>query len=641
MKLITTLVIEVLNPLLLISLALFVSLCFILSLLIPVSIAELQSLFWLSVIVPLFGLIIRARTKWREVTHKPQPFSWKAMLPLLPLLILVPAVWAEFAHPTMQITHHGDIHIAFIHQLLFDATPAENVFAAGLPSNYHWLYHAYLTPFAQFSSFSPASVASIANVVAVYSGCLWIGQTLRLLKLGRPNSLRFGFLILLVFFSVNITSSLRVLTHFVNGTYEPYAFDIMLLPGANFRLHSTLGKVFNFQSMTLGIAIFAAALFAFVKLVKDNAEPNTLVLISACGIATLAVREIAALYIVLVLLGGFAVMTGLEWLREGDIRTQVRKFWQRQTGMVSPLILLIWFCVSLVLSVPLVKYNLDIASGFNLGRPFGLSIPNVKMIIAALLLFLPLFAMQTIWALKKGKRAQRFIQISCVLGLALSTVLTLPDTNQGKTIFLSSMLVAISALSALKNLRQLGGYRSRVAGMLEILFIVLVVSQIAYVSSNFLNKVRAYGDTGHRFIGRHIEFADDVDGRLPAYRWIRDHTAYNSVVLLPLIPTKYSNLFHERMLYVRILQLHFGASNFGYAERVAELDAFYDGTTRGEDYQRLLDKMQSRVPGRPIYAVVKDGEVSAQVMDKRSARLVFEPATNVAKVYWLNPDSAP
>ena len=113
--------------------------------------------------------------------------------------------------------------------------------------------------------------------------------------------------------------------------------------------------------------------------------------------------------------------------------------------------------------------------------------------------------------------------------------------------------------------------------------------KLLYVSSNFLNKVRAYGDTGHLFIGGHIEFADDVDGRLPAYRWIRDHTPYNSVVLLPLIPTKYSNLFHERMLYVRILQLHFGASRFGYAERVAELDAFYDGTTSGEDYQRLLD----------------------------------------------------
>ena len=641
MKFVTTLVIEVLNPLLLISLALFVSLSYILSLLIPVSIAELQALFWLSVIVPLFGLIFRARTKWREVTHKPQPFSWKALLPLLPLLILTPAVWAEFAHPTMQITHHGDIHIAFVHQLLFGATPAENVFAAGLPTNYHWLYHAYLTPFAQFSSFSPASVASIVNVVAVYSGFLWIGQTLRLLKLGRPNTLRFGFLILLVFFSVNITSSLSLLTHVVNGTYKPYAFDIMLLPGASVHLHSTLGKVFNFQSMTLGITIFAAALYACVKLVKDDAEPNTLVLISACGIAALAVREIAALYIVLVLLGGVTLLTVLEWLRESNLTTQVRKFWQRQSSLVSPLVLLIWFCVSLVLSVPLVKYNLDIASGFNVGRPYGLSIPNVKMIIAALLLFLPLFVIQTFWALKKGERAQRFLQISCVVGLAFSTILTLPDTNQDKTIYLLSILVAISALLALKNLRQLGKRYSRVGNALELLFVVLVVTQIVYVSSNFLNKVRAYGDTGHLFIGGHIEFADDVDGRLPAYRWIRDHTPYNSVVLLPLIPTKYSNLFHERMLYVRILQLHFGASRFGYAERVAELDAFYDGTTSGEDYQRLLIMMQSRVPDRPIYAVVKDGEVSAQAMEERGARRVFEPLADVAKVYWLNPDSAP
>ena len=91
------------------------------------------------------------------------------------------------------------------------------------------------------------------------------------------------------------------------------------------------------------------------------------------------------------------------------------------------------------------------------------------------------------------------------------------------------------------------------------------------------------------------------------------------------------------MLYVRILQLHFGASNFGYAERVAELDAFYDGTTSGEDYKRLFDMMQSRVPDRPIYAVVKDGEVSARVMEERGARLEFEHLGESANVYLLNP----
>ena len=58
-----------------------------------------------------------------------------------------------------------------------------------------------------------------------------------------------------------------------------------------------------------------------------------------------------------------------------------------------------------------------------------------------------------------------------------------------------------------------------------------------------------------------------------------------------------------------------------------------------DDYLQLLRKMESELPGRTLYAVVKDSEVSKQVMQGRGTELVFEHETEGANVYLLNPAS--
>lgn len=638
-RLLATVVLDIFNPFLLIALVLFVSIGYILTLLMPVTINEWLTIFWLMSIVTLVGLSYRARLQWKRAISTALPFSRTALLPLIPLLVLVPAIMAEFAHPTMQVRNHGDIHVAYIHQLLYEATPIENVFAAGYPAGYYWLYHAVIATAVHITGFSPPSIASLINVIAIVSGFVWIGKTLRLLELGRPRTLGFGFMILLVYFSVNITSTISLAGHIFSGTYASYAYDIMLLPGANPHLHSVLAKVMNFQSLTLGIMIFTAALYACVKTVKQGARISTLLLISASGIAAAAVREIAALYIVVMLLGGFAVLIAFEWLCATNRKNYPQSLVTEYFRQISPLNLFLWFALSLALSLPLLHYNLENLSVFSSGRPYGLSIPNVKMLIAALLLFIPFFVIQCYWALQQRERRQLYLQFCCLVGLLLTTLLTLPDANQYKGVYFLAGLMALSSLSALKRMRE-GGNRfwRRFANMISALLFLLVLTQIAYVTGGFWNKVINYGDAGYRFVGAHVEYTDDVRGRLPAYLWIRDHTAYDALVVLPLTPGKYSNLFHERMLYVRLLQLHFAASDLPYHERAAALDAIYNEDTSLEDYDHLLDRMRYELPGRQFYAVVKDEEVSPDVMAARGAALVFEHESDGANVYLLNPE---
>jgi len=635
-RLTSFLTLDILNPLFLVSLALFVGIGYILTLFMPLGIGHWQALFWLSLLLPSAVLASSARAKWIGKEYRAP--SRRALLPIVPLLVILPAVWAEFTSPTLQVTHHGDIHIGYIHQLLYETTPIDNVFMVGFPANYYWLYHAYLATIAQVTGFSPASASSIVNVVAIFSSLLWIGQTLQLLNLGKSGTLTLGLMILLVYFSVNLTSTPSLLAHYYKGTYTPYAFDIMRLPGADERLHSVMGKVMNFTSVTLGIMTFAAALYACVQLAKEKISIGALLIVSAAGIAALAVREIAALYIVIVLLGGLAVFVAHDWVRDPDKINWIKCKWRALAAEVSPPALLIWLTLSLALSLPLVKYNLDIVGSFSAGRPFGLSSANIRTIVTALLLLLPLFLLQFTFSWRGRDRGQTFIQLCALIALLPATFLTLPDSNQYKGVYFLGMLMALSALFVLRTMRQHESMNWRRSGRaVEVLLYILVLSQVIYVSSSNVSRAGIYAERGYIFNGRHLEHTSDVDGRLPAYRWIRDHSPANAVVVLPIVPSKYSNLFHERMLYVRLLQLHFKSSLLAYNERARDIELIYSEETEAGAYRVLIEDMERELPGRLFYAVIKDSELRREVMGERGAELVYEHETEGGNVYMLNP----
>lgn len=637
-RLTTSVIFDILNLLFLFSLALFVGIGYILTLVMPLAIDHWQALFWLTLLTPAALLAVSARAKRTRYDYR-DPL-WRALLPVVPLLVILPAVWAEFASPTLQVTHHGDIHIGYIHQLQYETTPIDNVFMVGFPANYYWLYHAYLATIAQVTGFSPASASSIVNVAAIFSSLLWIGQTLQLLKLGQSRTLALGFMILLVYFSVNLTSTPTLLAHYSQGTYTPYAFDIMRLPGADERLHSVMGKVMNFTSVTLGIMTFTAALYACVLLAQERISIRALLIVSAAGIAALAVREIAALYIVLVLLGGLALLVAHDWIRDPEKIQWFKRKRRALLAEVSLLQLLAWLALSLALSLPLVKYNLDIVGSFSAGRPFGISGANIRTIVAALLALLPFFLLQFAFLRRARDRGQIFIQLCAFIALLPATFLTLPDQNQYKGIYFLGMLMALSALFALRAMRHQNRASWRRCGRAaEILLYVLVLSQVMYVSASNVHRAGVYAEQGYRFQGRHLVHTSDVNGRLAAFLWIRDHTPADAVVLLPIVPSKYSNLFHERMLYVRLLQLHFKSSLLAYNERRYDIELIYYEETDADAYHALLTKMESELPGRLFYAVVKDTEVGREIMRGRGAELVFQDMSGGGQVYLLNPSN--
>ena len=641
---IAVLITDVLNPLFMISLALFASVGYVLTLLMPVAIDIWQAVFWVCTLLPLMGLLARVYVKWKQDTYVKSEVSWRMALPFIPLLVLAPILYLEFSSPGLQIWAHGDIRLGYIHQLLYGSTPVENIFAAGHPANYYWLYHAYMAAVAKITSLHPLQAEEIVNTAAIFSGLLWIARTLIALKLAKPRTVYLGVAVILVYFAVNITGILTLVAYLADGNAMPKsgssaAIRVLLLEGADRRLHNVLTKVFNASSMTLGITAFSAVFYTCVKILKGKIDLMALILVSACVIAMLALRPDITLHIA-ALLGGLALTGVIGLVGKANKVGRIRAFWHQVSCEVSPSAWLLWLIISLVLSIPLLKYILDISAGTP-GVRFDLfNAANLRMIAAAVLLLIPFFALQCVFAAQKRDAAQYFVQIGFLILAALTSSLLLPDDNQYKGVYLLAILAAVSALFALQRFQRSSRIAWRRMGRaLVTAWFILVFLQIMYASYFAWSKAArgSYQDT--KYDGAHLNYEGDLDdNRAAAYYWIRGNTPADSIITLPLEATHWSNQLHERLFYVKAPQAFYTEDIEGYDERVHDLDLFYSEETAADEYQKLLERMIDSLPERPIYAVVKDEEVGPDVMRRRGARLVYEDENDGANVYWLNPE---
>ncbi len=641
-RLIAILITDVLNPLFVISLALFASIGYILTLLMPVTIEIWQAALWVCTLIPLMGLSAGVYARWKQGVYVNSRASRRMILPVIPLLVLAPSVLAVLSSPVLQISYHGDIHSAHIHQLLYGSTPIDNVYIPAYPPNYYWLYHAYLAAIARMTSLGPPFVAALVNAAAVFSSLLWIAQTLVMLKLGRRRALYLGALVLLVYCALNIAGILNLLTH-LGDEKIPYTLHAILLEGADRRLPSVLAKAFGFASMGVGIAIFSAAWCTCVKIVKHNVDLMSLVLVSACGMAALAVREIAALYIAAALLGGLAVTGGICLIGRPGKAARILAFWHELKSEAAPMTLLLWFAISLVLSIPLIKYNLDIVGGWHNVRPFDFPIgvpgsANISMIAAAVLLLIPLFILQCVFVWRKRNHGQYFIQISCWIALLLTAALELPGRNHYKGVYFLTMLMAVSALFALQTMQNSDKKRWRQVGwVIQALLLMLVFSKVIYVNRYYINRAR-FPRYELQYDGAHIVYIGGFgEGHSSASSWIRENTPPDAAVIAPLNSFTHLNVLYERLPY--FLKSLSGLARHipGYDKRARELKLFYNQETAIEDYEIVQENMLKHFPGRSMYAIVKDEEVSLAVMRSRGARLVYEHAGDGSNVYWLNP----
>ncbi len=640
----SVIVLDVLNPLFAISFALFVGVGYILTLLMPVTIEIWQALLIPCTLVPFAWLLAGARKRAKKSQPDAQQFSWRDFLPMVvPALVLAPGLYAIASSPTVQVLSNPDLHYGYIYQAKNVSTPFENIFVAGYPANYYWLFHAYVAAITQWMAWPPSYSGSILNVQAVFSSFLWIGQTLVLLKLGKPRTWTLGLLIVFVFCSLNATAVLSLLANHADSVYKSNDLRILLLEGAHKHLHSTMSKLANINSTDLGISLFAAALFCCLKILKGEFELRYFVLISACGILGMAASQFATVYIVAAFLGGL-VFTAAVYLHKEPKKSQaIMAFWQQFTKRISLKTIVIYVGLSLILSIPLLKYNYDIS--YNT-RHFGgfelFSQKNMGMLWGAFALLLPLYFLQWLFVLRKRDSVVFFIQVSAALGLLLGSGLTVTQNTQHKGVYSLAILIGISALFALQTLLSKDSSRTRFFGKaIAVALFGLIFLRVGYVNLALLNRSQTVDYRGFAYDGNHIVHTVDKAGRFTAYYWIRDNSPTDALVITPLDSFIFANVLAERQFYVKKAQYTYTTGIQDYDRRVRQLSKFYRDDTGPGEYYYMSRNIARHFPDRPIYAVVKDSEVSPEVMAGRDAELVFEHEGDGANVYRLYPSADP
>ena len=633
-------VVEILNPLLLISTALFVSIGYILYGLIPVTVDIWAALLALSIVIPLCLLTARARSLWKQGREHALRFSWRWLLAVLPILILLPPAAANLLRPTIYTIAHLDWPVPFITQVFLGTSPYESVIVPGNPSNQYWLLYLFIGAVVRVSALDIFSAWILVNVAFFVSAPLWIAKTLVTLNLARNQTLRLGLLTLFCFAAVNLTAILTLMPHLLTGTADLSDKSLILLDGADSRARAVGSLVTSGRGVTSSITAFTAVIYFVVNLLRDRIDRYGLVLISAAGIVSLAFMPIVALYI-FVSVAGALLLTALFSLAKSPERKQAAFAYARNISTrIGPGFLLLWVLVSLALALPVLKYVLDFTSGLRTSVSLVLvDVVNVRKVIGSFLLLLPVAGLQVLRALRGRCATQRFLAFCAIIGLLLALTIDSIEDNQSKFHFNLAANLALLALMLVQDLRARRGLISTVLRVYVYALVFLALVNAAYYSL-YSTMDRLGGSQDARFEGIRVYTTEDFGGRRTAYYWIHDHSPHDAIVLVPHVYSTRSKLFHGRLNYVSRGGKIYADYLPGYDQRVEQLHEFYNSETSPEDYLVLLESMENQLPGRPLYAVVMDPELSRETMAQRGAQLVFEKPPYGAHVYLLNPPVA-
>ena len=605
--------------------------------LLPVDIDMWVAVLWASLLLPLIGLLIRARRLWERAQQEIPPFHWRALIPLLAVAALLPAGYFIYSYPSFRAISHSDLYFVYVSQLFDGFTPPENAVSPGSAALHYWLFHAAVATLVKLTTLDVYSTANLVNFLFIGSSLYWLAQTVVELKLAKSRTFFLFLAIMFLLCALNLSAILSALSAATSGPDLPFHRSYMLLEGADRRLHSTVYKLFNASGMTPGFAAFAAALYCSIRILRRNPQLSELILVSASIVVSLAVMPIIVPFFAVILAS--LASTALIYCRT-DAGGAQRLYANARAVItdVGPSRLGAWLALSLALALPLLNYVIGISNSVEGEVTLFQQVQmNLRTTLAAHSILLPFVLIHLLYAWKRRRRECVFLAMTVLLGLVPALGIDMPDSNQYKFHYLLAVVSALSTLTVLRRLwRSQTGRLRFFALVLGGALITLALLNCAYTQLALATRVvRTYGTA--RFVGVYAEVQNsDYGRRLSALYWIRDNTAHDAVVLLPLAYSRYASLISGRLTYVRVAHVLHRLDEYTQDARLHSLNVFFDPATSVEAYRQLIDSLSSELSGRPIYAVVYDADVSPEVMARRGAALVFKDTVDAAKVYLLN-----
>ncbi|MBV6397045.1 MAG: hypothetical protein HFACDABA_02649 [Anaerolineales bacterium] len=465
-------------------------------------------------------------------------------------IIIVPAVFLLLFAPGIQFGYHGLFHSAYVYEIL-RGLPPENVTLPGYPANDYWPYHVYLALLSRLLDAPPPFVSALSNIFILGMCLLWSSALWKLLAGPAASSaldVLFPLLGANLFYLPNLFLARQFL---LPAVWQPDP-----------RLDFSLVRFINFNGFSLGILFFLAAFFTALKILREGETRRDASLLIFLGGSALLFHATTGVYLFAALIPCLIVTRLLDRSRPLPSASFLT-----QNGFA----LVGWLLLSGLFLLPAALFLLRSAAAMEVKTTLELFSPrDMTSIFVMIYPAIPFFILAATRAWKEKQTILLFPAVLALWGFLLALFVRLPDGNEYKFIYLSSIAFLMVALMGMKDFasRFTNGGRA-----------VLIIAVTALVANTLVGTWTMYDVYSRRhnvrvtYHGAHVTL-DRPD--FAPFAWIRENTPPETVILQPLTSKDWNyGYFSERLPYVVAGHIY----NEGIpaaAARIAQVNRLYD-----------------------------------------------------------------
>ncbi len=439
---------------------------------------------------------------------------------LITLLLGIPTLLGSDRIP---ISNHGFFHSSIITQILNGIFPPENPGLGGAKINYYWPFHTLIAGLSSHTNFHPLKIISMLNLLSLfmifciaYSVVKFFGfsegyrylMPLAMISLMRTDA---GIFSVVKLFSGNLPPLQNLLVwsqNLVSGLSEMHF----------------LTKFYNATGMPLSLCLtFAYFLILLLLSKRTFADRDKKVYLISIGVMTIA-SVLAYLVLAIIPLLLIPIWAGFIFF---TTRGVFKEKFKEASEILLP------YLIAILLVLPYLLYIRDA------GQSGGIQIigfaPTLKY-VAVFWLSFPVIAAGIWIALKRlaFSKTLYFLLIGTFLILGLSIFLKWGERNSYMFAYILPFFFSIFFVFALSV--WLPKIHNRLLkGLITTSIVLLLLYNPISVEKSYILSPR-FRDTTYSFSDKHIIFAKD-SVRNEAYKWIRDNTPPESLVMLTYIET--------------------------------------------------------------------------------------------------------
>ena len=230
---------------------------------------------------------------------------------------------------------------------------------------------------------------------------------------------------------------------------------------------------------------------------------------------------------------------------------------------------------------------------------------------------MPFFLVGIYQAIRQKKTSVIFLSLVCIVGYLLTCIVTLPDRNEYKFIFLSTIAACMVASTSLLPLVRRPTLRILPIAAISLLCINLIMVGVNRFHSPWFND-RTFGYQGRHVYAQMLPSTSYPDLQYAdVYEWARNNTPPDTIISIPRVYIDKATVYvlAERVPYLLDGYIY-NRGTPQYKLRSNNISILFSTNRTDEDKEKALEQIRRDLPHRPMLLVYPKRLTFSEVMRK-------------------------